>query len=477
MGRSDAATGLLIDVSLLRGVKVLESFKPSKEGADSVLGVKTNLIVPKEGVQAAVTFGAGTTAEMLFDALSPSKLFPMTAGHGEVSVSGGWSQFGGHGPFTNVYGLGVDQWLEAKIVTADGELKILNDVSNPELFWALRGGGGGTFGVVVEATMKVYPDLPITTFAWWINATAPKSPEFEAATAYLVGQLPELHAQGVGGAVYSVGNALRGYNTHIGNISSTAKTNAIWKPVLEKLQSFPGMTKFQSRTFNFKNFKEFYDTTFPHETMPLQKRHGPGEVSSMPKSYGVAAMDTHLLASTHLKSPKITEALKTVGGHWIMIMAAPRPGVGDAKSVSVLPAWRKATVHFVGLGAMAGLMNGSNIRQFAPEMGAYGNEAEYTEPDWQRAFWGENYQRLSELKSKYDPDMLFWVTPGVNADYMNVVDKRVCKVSGAHVAAVRVAPTGDLRKLASTEVLRERFMTTEMKLSFPAPGTFEGLQD
>jgi hypothetical protein len=78
-------------------------------------------------------------------------------------------------------------------------------------------------------------------------------------------------------------------------------------------------------------------------------------------------MDTHLLTTSHLQSPKITEALKTVGGHWIMIMAAPRQGVGNASNVSVLPAWRKATVHFVGLGAMAGLTNGSNIRQVLME--------------------------------------------------------------------------------------------------------------
>jgi len=53
------------------------------------------------------------------------------------------------------YGLGADNVLEYKVVTADGNLTIANAVSNPDLFWALRGGGGGTWGVVVEATFKV----------------------------------------------------------------------------------------------------------------------------------------------------------------------------------------------------------------------------------------------------------------------------------------------------------------------------------
>jgi FAD/FMN-containing dehydrogenase len=48
--------------------------------------------------------------------------------------------------------------LEYKVVTADGNLVIANAVSNPDLFWALRGGGPSTFGVVVEATVKVSRD-------------------------------------------------------------------------------------------------------------------------------------------------------------------------------------------------------------------------------------------------------------------------------------------------------------------------------
>jgi FAD/FMN-containing dehydrogenase len=49
----------------------------------------------------------------------------------------------------------VDNVVEFKVVTADGELVVANEIANPDLFWALRGGGGGTWGVVVEATIKV----------------------------------------------------------------------------------------------------------------------------------------------------------------------------------------------------------------------------------------------------------------------------------------------------------------------------------
>lgn len=51
--------------------------------------------------------------------------------------------------------------LEIKIVTPDGKLRIANAYQNPDLFWALRGGGGGTYGVVLESTSLVEPQMKL----------------------------------------------------------------------------------------------------------------------------------------------------------------------------------------------------------------------------------------------------------------------------------------------------------------------------
>jgi len=51
--------------------------------------------------------------------------------------------------------------LEIKVVTPDGQLRIANQCQNSDLFWALRGGGGGTFGVVLEATSMVEKQMPL----------------------------------------------------------------------------------------------------------------------------------------------------------------------------------------------------------------------------------------------------------------------------------------------------------------------------
>jgi FAD/FMN-containing dehydrogenase len=73
-----------------------------------------------------------------------------------VRPAGGFAQTAGHAPFSSSFGLAADIVLEYKVVTADGKYVIANSRTNRSLFNALRGGGGGTFGVVVEATFKAF---------------------------------------------------------------------------------------------------------------------------------------------------------------------------------------------------------------------------------------------------------------------------------------------------------------------------------
>ena len=71
----------------------------------------------------------------------------------------GLLQGGGFGSFSKHYGTAAASLLEAEVVTADGQIRIANACTNPDLFWALKGGGGGTFGVISKITLKLH-DLP-----------------------------------------------------------------------------------------------------------------------------------------------------------------------------------------------------------------------------------------------------------------------------------------------------------------------------
>ena len=73
-----------------------------------------------------------------------------------MGASGGYVQGGGYGAMGIKYGLAVDNVLEFDIVTADGQLVTANACKNSDLFWAVRGGGGGTFGIVTRMVYKAH---------------------------------------------------------------------------------------------------------------------------------------------------------------------------------------------------------------------------------------------------------------------------------------------------------------------------------
>jgi hypothetical protein len=68
------------------------------------------------------------------------------------------------------------------------------------------------------------------------------------------------------------------------------------------------------------------------------------------------------------------------------------------------------------------------LRVLAPESGAYVNEADANEPNFQQAFWGSNYPRLLDIKRRFDPDDVFWCTPCVGNERWKVVDNVLCRV-------------------------------------------------
>lgn len=65
---------------------------------------------------------------------------------------------GGHSPLGPTYGLAVDNLLQFRVVTAAGQILVVNSVQNSDLFYALRGGGGGVYGVVYESRSIVFDD-------------------------------------------------------------------------------------------------------------------------------------------------------------------------------------------------------------------------------------------------------------------------------------------------------------------------------
>jgi hypothetical protein len=263
-------------------------------------------------------------------------------------------------------------------VTADGALQVANAVSNPDLFWALRGGGGSTFGVVVEATVKAYPNERISSAEFVISSDTKNSTGLWDAYTYFMTQMPEMVKNGVSGYFYFQSSSIRASMVHPGNTSGTTNVQAFWKPYLAKMASFHSMRPTNVTISNYGSYKFYFDAIFgsidkviDDGCVPgMRKRHGPGMEMSSPTPSGLSALDSRLLGGSHMASPGLANALKAsspyLQGH---LVANP-----DLKyeNTSVLPAWRSAYVHMIGV--RTGSSSVDPLRKLAPDMGAYANE-------------------------------------------------------------------------------------------------------
>jgi len=133
--------------------------------------------------QPAVTVEAGAMWAHAYDAVT-TKYGRYVQGGGCTTVGvAGLIQSGGFGSFSKNYGMAASGLLEAEIVTADGAVRIANACTNPELFWGIKGGGGGSLGVVTRLTLRNH-ELP----TWFGIAVLTIKAASDAAFRRLVGR-------------------------------------------------------------------------------------------------------------------------------------------------------------------------------------------------------------------------------------------------------------------------------------------------
>src|ERR1700759_76609 len=145
-GKSNAADSLLIWTRNMKAITLHDAFVGS--GCEG-----------QHAPQEAVTIEPGAIWGQAYDAVT-TKGGRYVQGGGCITVGvAGLIQSGGFGSFSKAYGMAAASLLEAEIVTADGEVRIANACTNSDLFWGIKGGGGGSLGVVTRLTLRTH-DLP-----------------------------------------------------------------------------------------------------------------------------------------------------------------------------------------------------------------------------------------------------------------------------------------------------------------------------
>jgi FAD/FMN-containing dehydrogenase len=373
-----ATDGLLIDLGRMRGVKV-------------------------DQAQATVLAEAGARNTDVYAGLQPHGI-AISAGRCPTVAMGGLVLGGGVGFSSRKLGLTCDDLIEAKMVTASGDNVTCSATENADLFWALRGGGGGNFGICTSYEFHAHPvgDVTIYDIEWdWADAAtvfaafqgvmAGAPNEFSARIG--MGRPGQLNGGGAGAPTIS---ALGQY------FGPKADLVALLDPALSAAR--PSSQLIEPRTFwQAKNYffhttpRGYYDVKSSYTSQPLSDRgietmvrwveRWPG--SSNPDGGGLA-----MFASGGAINQVPADATAFVHRNEFALIATEVAWSGRDSETTV----------------------GRNldwIESFAEAMRphvsgfAYQNFIDRSQANWQHAYYGSNLQRLTEIKRRHDPDDVF----------------------------------------------------------------------
>ena len=407
----------------------------------------------KQAPTPAVTVGAGAMWIDVYEAVT-TKAGRYVQGGGCTTVGvAGLIQSGGFGSMSKGFGTAAAGLLEAEIVTADGVARIVNACTNPDLFWALKGGGGGSWGVVTRLTLCTH-DLPeffgysagtikarsdsafrqlIAQFVGFYHDSLFNShwgesikitPDNTLGLSMVCQGLDNERAAGVWKAFFDWARSSSEYD--VADLRAGAvHARAWWDVVARKKRGSdsmisdprPGAPAYHAWWSGDKDqvsaFLHGYesiwlpasllnpaDRTHLADTLFAASRHWEVELHF---NKGLAGAPAKAIAAARdtATNPAVLDAFALA----IIANGGPPPVAGQAFDVGV------ARHHARAVETAA-----AELRRIVPHVGSYVSESNYFNKSWQQAFWGDHYQRLRTVKAQYDPEELFFVHHGVGSE-------------------------------------------------------------
>ncbi|TCD71545.1 hypothetical protein EIP91_008926 [Steccherinum ochraceum] len=417
LGRSSARGSFMLWTHHLKDIEYHKTF--------TLLGSKEvyeNVLTLGAGVQWYEAYEAAAKRErVIVGGISPG---------GSNGAAGGWVMGGGHSIISPMFGLGVDNVVEMTVVIANGEILTVNARQYPDLFWALRGGGGGTFGVLTSVTYKTHPTFPVVCGFISTVIDHPKgnvTPILSKLITEFLRLSPQLADAGWSGYPMVERDPVTKvpFMWILLIAPNTAKANETINPYFSYAKSLAATSKYEGDG----------SLTIKMAGTYVSESYAAWEKTWLPK-IGLVG-DNILMGSRLIPRNVIEEKYEELGP-----LIATFPGVGfyplawgktsefDPDSVAVHPAWRSSFMHVVFWdtwedGASAEHIkavdawvkdNTLKLTAFAPDTGAYMNEAYMHEADPRKTFFGSHYEKLLAIKSKYDPRSLFIVGQGVGSE-------------------------------------------------------------
>lgn len=393
------------------------------------------------GTESVIITGSGNNWGMLYSKAHEHNCVLVGGGDPTVGL-GGYLQGGGHGPLSSQFGLGADQILQVTVVTTDGRQLVANNAQNQDLFWAIKGGGAGQYGVVTEYVLKTHQAFSsVVTGGLSIYGARNASADATwSAVATVLSKIPDImDSMPIAGTINvvkgSTGSSMVGANYTVPGAVITPSfqgynvTKAQMRRVLQKLaaqavaSSEPG--SIIAKRNNIQEYPSFFD--FFNST-----------TSSSSATVADGLMSSRLLGRAELSTSDAKLHLQQLLEHSPFILLGLQGGRGPQNVPTDLrgavnPVWRKIYAHTLSFGTPINATGIPSVelkkagqwaeehpeaiwREWAPDTGAYMNEANCFNSHWKHDFYGVYYDNLLAVKRKYDPTERLYVISGVGSD-------------------------------------------------------------
>eukprot|EP00128_Syssomonas_multiformis_P013889 Colp12_sorted_trinity150504_noHs@5171 len=340
----------------------------------------------------------------------------------------GWALGGGHGPFGASFGLGVDNILGVKIVTANGELVIANNkTAAADLLWALRGGGGSTWGVITAITYRAFP-IPKNGFTkFMVQAVqcvdeTPMSDINQGLREFVQGHVNLITNADKRISGFTHMDAKAGQYDFGGVVCQNGGLGLSIQAVFLGGKDEPVFANFVQRLLNSLPDQKMHDfITVPNWGVAVKRANleeiDPRDLSGFVKSLNYAGGVPSVLISSqiakngqmsNLVADNIVKCFTGTGTCARQELYWDLPSRKDSPKdpwVSVSSGFRNAALHLC-----SGMRPVSEMDDYY-KLGSnsYFSESAYTMAgnSWQTRYWGSNYNKLKEIKTKYDPKNRF----------------------------------------------------------------------
>ena len=439
LGTSNAPDSLLVWTRAMNEIALHEAFVP--QGC-------TGALAPTP----AVSVGAGCLWIDVYTAVT-TRAGRYVQGGGCASVGvAGLIQSGGFGSFSKGFGNAAAGLLEAEIVTADGRVRVVNPCNDPDLFWALKGGGGGTYGVITRLTLRTH-DLPEFFGAAWGTVKANSDDAFQR----LIGRFVAFYATSLANLHWGEQVAVQSDNSlKISMVSqglSKEEARAVWKPFFDWIAASADYTVTDKLGAGAHRAQSWWEVqSNPSMVRDLRPGAPPGrgwwqgdqdQVGAYLHGYDSLWLPAALLQPA--EQPRLAAALfagsrhKSIELHINKGLAfappeAIRASLDTAMNPAVTEAFALAIIADGEAAAYPGMKRPpidreaahkdaraidratQELRRVAPLPGSYLSESNYFNANWQQAYFGSHYPKLLAIKKRYDPQGLFFVHHGVGSE-------------------------------------------------------------